>query len=89
MFDRLLNTNQFWLGVVCCAGIYPDCKAFMDQVKDYFTYISIHAICLSFLPAICFRLLRFLFGGKGVPMAKLKQTLGQTLNTNSPWTNEK
>uniref|UniRef100_A0A914HUZ9 F-box domain-containing protein n=1 Tax=Globodera rostochiensis TaxID=31243 RepID=A0A914HUZ9_GLORO len=44
MFDRLLNTNRFWLGVVCCADVYPDCKAFMDQVKDYFTYISQNAV---------------------------------------------
>uniref|UniRef100_A0A914ICK2 Superoxide dismutase n=1 Tax=Globodera rostochiensis TaxID=31243 RepID=A0A914ICK2_GLORO len=37
MFDRLLNTNQHWPVLVGAAGVEPDCKAFMGEVKEYFT----------------------------------------------------
>uniref|UniRef100_A0A183BRN4 Superoxide dismutase [Cu-Zn] n=1 Tax=Globodera pallida TaxID=36090 RepID=A0A183BRN4_GLOPA len=40
MFDCLLNTNQHWRFVVGAAGVEPDFKAFLDQVKDYFTSAS-------------------------------------------------
>ncbi|KAI3408881.1 hypothetical protein GPALN_007474 [Globodera pallida] len=42
MFDCLLNTNQHWRFVVGAAGVEPDFKAFLDQVKDYFTSASVN-----------------------------------------------
>uniref|UniRef100_A0A183CDL1 Bestrophin homolog n=1 Tax=Globodera pallida TaxID=36090 RepID=A0A183CDL1_GLOPA len=62
------------------ASIWQLANSFAQRMER----VWIHPICLSLLPAICFRLLCFMFRASGVPMAKLKQILGQTLNTNLP-----
>uniref|UniRef100_A0A183C426 Superoxide dismutase n=1 Tax=Globodera pallida TaxID=36090 RepID=A0A183C426_GLOPA len=37
MHDRLLNTNEHWHFIVGGAGVEPNCKAFMEKIREYFT----------------------------------------------------
>ncbi|KAI3416975.1 hypothetical protein GPALN_002335 [Globodera pallida] len=37
MHDRLLKTNEHWHFIVGGAGVEPNCKAFMEKIKEYFT----------------------------------------------------